>query len=212
MDQWRGLELFKLGWRRARCCYYTRIQVNSKFWLNSPDLNHHDDDDDSGYCVFMHRHGDVSFDLKCFLKLEVNCKITRLDFGKWHVAATTLLTFVRWGDQISLLIWIEMNNLLHDGIIFLTELIFADAKNWLHRTATNSNTYTRIWRKVSAYYVWCYSCQRNGFCFGFSNYSSDVLFIISNSHSRCQDDYYWSYNPQNRHCYRVCKIFLKKNF
>ena len=40
-----------------------------------------------------------------------------------------------------------MNNLLHDGMI-LTELIFADAKNWLHRTATNSNTYTRIWRKV----------------------------------------------------------------
>ena len=96
----------------------------------------------------MHRHGDVSFDLKCFLKLEVNCKITRLDFGKWHVAATTLLTFVRWGDQTSLLIWIEMNNLLHDGIIFLTELIFADAKNWLHRTATDSNTYTRIWGKV----------------------------------------------------------------
>ena len=96
----------------------------------------------------MHRHGDVSFDLKCFLKQEVNCKITRLDFGKWHVAATTLLTFVRWGDQTSLLIWIEMNNLLHDGIIFLTELIFADAKNWLHRTATDSNTYTRIWRKV----------------------------------------------------------------
>ena len=122
--------------------------MNSKFWLNSPDLNHHDDDDDSGYCVFMHRHGDVSFDLKCFPKLEVNCKITRLDFGKWHVAATTLLTFVRWGDQTSLLIWIEMNNLLHDGIIFLTELIFADAKNWLHRTATDSNTYTRIWRKV----------------------------------------------------------------
>ena len=74
------------------------------FWLNSPDLNHHDDDDDSGYCVFMHRSGDVSFDLKCFLKLEVNCKITRLDFGKWHVAATTLLTFVRW-DSPDFYIW-----------------------------------------------------------------------------------------------------------
>ena len=37
-----------------------------------------------------------------------------------------------------------------------------------------------------------------------------VLFITSNSPSRCQDDYYWSYNPQNRHCYRVCKKTFKK--
>ena len=162
MDQWRGLELFQFCRRRARCCDLhknpSELRFQGKFWLKSPDLNHHDDDDDSGYCVFMHRSGDVRFDLKFFLKLEVNCFITRLDFGKWHVAATTLLTFVRWGDKTSSLIWIEINNLLHDGII-LTELMFADAKNWLHRTATDSNTHTRIWRKVSVYYLWCCSCQ-----------------------------------------------------
>ena len=37
-----------------------------------------------------------------------------------------------------------------------------------------------------------------------------VLFITPNSPSRCQDDYYWSYNPQNRHCYRVCKKTFKQ--
>ena len=206
MDQWRGLELFQFCWRRARCRYYTRIQVNSKFWLYSPDLNHHDDDDDSGYCVFMHRHGDVSFDLKCFLKLEVNCKITRLDFGKWHVAATTLLTFVRWGDQTSTNDDLDYNQ---QSPTWWNDLDWVDICRRQELATQNRHQLQHLHQDMTqgcAYHV-CLCCK-NEFCFGFSNYSSNVSFITSNSHSRCQDDYYWSYNPQNRHCYRVCK----KNF
>ena len=86
MDQWRGLELFQFCWRRARCCYLhknpSELWFQGKFWLKSPDLNHHDDDDDSGYCVFMHRSGDVSFDLNFFLNWR---SMQNYQIGFWEV-------------------------------------------------------------------------------------------------------------------------------
>ena len=92
----------------------------------------------------MHRHGDVSFDLKCFLK---ESQLQNYQIGFWEVTRCShdiaYICEVRLSRLLHMMIWIIINNLQHDGMI-LTELIFADAKNWLHRTATNSNTNTRI--------------------------------------------------------------------
>ena len=77
----------------------------------------------------------------------------------------------------------------------------ADTKKWLHGAPTHWRAHARIRRPVSLY-VNTYLGENARF--GVLA-EKNAFYRFQPFSSRCQD-YTWSLNPQNRHCYKVCRL------
>ena len=77
----------------------------------------------------------------------------------------------------------------------------ADTKKWVHGAPTHWRAHARIRRPVSLY-VNTYLGENARF--GVLA-EKNAFYRFQPFSSRCQD-YTWSLNPQNRHCYKVCHL------
>ena len=80
----------------------------------------------------------------------------------------------------------------------------ADTKKWLHGASTHWRTHARIRRPVSiacCWWIFMWTLIWGKFSLWCASWKECILPFSS----RCQD-YTWSLNPQNRHCYKVCHL------
>ena len=91
-----------------------------------------------------------------------------------------------------------------EKFVNLTRLLkceIADTKKWVHGAPTHWRAHARIRRPVSLY-VNTYLGENARF--GVLA-EKNAFYRFQPFSSRCQD-YTWSLNPQNRHCYKVCRL------